>query len=130
MWNCPGNMYSKYSGFRLIGPPVNWGSRLFGANPREKTNWEYNQNLLRLFGAPCRLIGPVTATWHACDIILEMHHVGNYEEFFIHRQAFNVITKMKIVKMQLLNKLQRNTRRHQNTRKPMRMTQLSVNECD
>jgi hypothetical protein len=25
-----------YSGFWLIVPPVNWGSRLFGANPGEQ----------------------------------------------------------------------------------------------
>jgi hypothetical protein len=46
-----------------------------------KTKLKYNQNLLRLFGSSCRLIGPVTATWRACDVILEMHHNGNYEEF-------------------------------------------------
>jgi hypothetical protein len=37
--------------------------------------------LLRLFGAPCRLIGPVIVTWHACDHYVIDRHVGNYEEF-------------------------------------------------
>jgi hypothetical protein len=28
-------MFLYYIGFRLIGSPVNWGIRLFGANPGE-----------------------------------------------------------------------------------------------
>jgi hypothetical protein len=52
---------------RLIGSLVNWGKSW-----KPKTNREYNQNLLRLFGAPCHLIGPVATTWRACD-----HYVIN-----------------------------------------------------
>jgi hypothetical protein len=59
-----------------LGQPFIWGKSW-----RIKTNREYKQNLLRLFEAPCRLMGPMTATWRACDVILEMHHVGNWEEF-------------------------------------------------
>jgi hypothetical protein len=29
-----------YSGFQVIGSPVNWGSRLFGANPGEQKQIE------------------------------------------------------------------------------------------
>src|SRR5258705_3152322 len=39
---------------------------------------------------------------------------------------FNVTMKMKVLKMQLLNKLQQNTKRRQKTRKVMRMTHLSL----
>jgi hypothetical protein len=116
------NCNVEYSGFRLIGPPVNWGKSW-----RTKTNREYNQNLLRLFGAPCHLIGPVTAAWRTYDVILEMHHVGNYGEFHT-STSLQCYNKMKIVRMQLLNKLQQNTGRHQTTWKPMRMTQPSMNE--
>jgi hypothetical protein len=42
--------------------------------------------------------------------------------------VFNVIMKIKFVGTELLNKLHRNTRRHQNTRKPMRMLGRSMNE--
>jgi hypothetical protein len=61
--------YKKYDGFRLIGSPVNLGSRLFGANPREK-NRGYNQNLLPLFGTPCCLIEQAAAAWRICDYYL------------------------------------------------------------
>jgi hypothetical protein len=100
------NSVYNYSGFLLIGSPVNWGKSW-----RTKTNREYYQNLIRLFGAPCCLIGPENAkNFHAPTIV------------------FGVIIKTNIVMTQLLHKLQRNTRRHQNTRKPMRMTRPSVNE--
>jgi hypothetical protein len=56
------------------------------------------------------------------DVILEMYHTGNYEEFSCWKIVFYVVMKMKIVGKQLLNKLQRNTRRHQKIRKPMMMT--------
>jgi hypothetical protein len=57
-----------YSGFWLIGLPINWDSHLFGANPgAQNTNQECNQNLFCLFGTPWPLIGPVSATWHTCD---------------------------------------------------------------
>jgi hypothetical protein len=32
--------FYKYRGFRLIGTPVNWGSRLFGANPGQQKQIE------------------------------------------------------------------------------------------
>jgi hypothetical protein len=52
--------------------------------------------------------------------------IGNYEEFsFINS---SVVMKMKIVRKQLLSKLQQNTRRHQKIRKLVRMTQLSMKE--
>jgi hypothetical protein len=38
-----------------------------GKSWRTKTNCEYSQNLLRLFGIPCCLIGPVAVTWCTCD---------------------------------------------------------------
>src|SRR5258705_11927354 len=39
---------------------------------------------------------------------------------------FNVTMKMKILRIQLLNKLQQSTKRRQKTRKMMRMTHLSL----
>src|SRR5258705_318244 len=39
---------------------------------------------------------------------------------------FNVTMKMKILRVQLLNKLQKSTKRRQKTRKVMRMTHLSL----
>jgi hypothetical protein len=50
------------------------------------------------------------------DVILEMHHVGNYEGF---SRIFNVIIKMKTVRI---------VAKHQKIRKPMRITRPSVNE--
>jgi hypothetical protein len=48
------------------------------------------------------------------DIILEIHHGGNYEQFSCIDKVFSVIIKMKIVRKQLLNKLLKNTRRSGN----------------
>jgi hypothetical protein len=75
-----GIIHRIYSGFRLIRSRVNSGSRLSGANPDEqKQIREYNQNLLSLFGAPCHLIGPVTATWCACDHYIIKASLSQYK---------------------------------------------------
>jgi hypothetical protein len=104
--------------------PVNWSSCLFwGKSWRTKTNREYNQNLLCLFGAPCHLIGPVTATWHACDsendVILEMHHVGNSEEFSRIDNSLQCYNENEDCEDTTVKQI---AVKHQNTRKPMRMT--------
>jgi hypothetical protein len=41
-----GHEISNYSGFWLIGPPVNWGKHLFGVNPEEQKQIE---NITRIF---------------------------------------------------------------------------------
>jgi hypothetical protein len=60
------------------------------------------------------------------DVILEMYHTGNYEEFSCSAIVFNVMMKMKIVGKQLLNKLQRNTGRHQKIRKATTTTMMMM----
>ncbi|KDR15742.1 hypothetical protein L798_10285 [Zootermopsis nevadensis] len=55
--------------------------------------------------------------------ILEVQYVRKYEEF---AYIFNITMKMKIMRMQLLNKQKQNTKRHQKIRKVMRMTHLSL----
>jgi hypothetical protein len=58
-------------------------------------------------------------------VMLEMHHVRC---FHTSTTVFDAIMRMKIVRKQLLNKLQRNTRRYQKIRKPKRITRPSVNK--
>jgi hypothetical protein len=62
------------------------------------------------------------------DVILEMYHVRNFKNFNASTVVCNVIMRMKVVRKQLLNKFQRNNRRHQKIRKPMRMARPSVND--
>jgi hypothetical protein len=79
---------ANYSGFRLIGSPVNWGSRLFGANLGEQNQIE---NITRI----CSLIwGTMPFNWAGnCynenerreDAIVEqiaakLHNTSEYQE--------------------------------------------------
>jgi hypothetical protein len=52
-----------------LGQPFIWGKSW-----RTKTNQEYNQNLLRLFGAPCRLLGTVSAKFSCIDNSLQCYN--------------------------------------------------------
>ena len=80
-----------YSRFRLIGPPVNRTSRLFGPNPKEQKQILWLKLIFdRLFGPKFRFIGP--------------KNIGKNTEFQKSRKFWNFLSIDKDLKCYDVNK--------------------------